>query len=58
MELAQSLYDFFDIQVISSSATFADLITNILQVGVGIWLTMFIGKSLFMACTIGGKRWF
>lgn len=58
MELAQSLYEFFEISVISESATFADLITNILQVGVGIWLTMFIGKSLFIASTIGGRKFY
>lgn len=58
MELAQSLYEFFEISVISESATFADLITNILQVGVGIWLTMFIGKSLFIAATIGGRKFY
>lgn len=58
MELAQSLYEFFEISVISESATFADLITNILQVGVSIWLTMFIGKSLFIASTIGGRKFY
>lgn len=58
MALAQSLYEFFEIEVIGSSATFADLITNILQVGIGVWLTMFIGKCLFLATTISGRKFY
>lgn len=58
MEIAQSLYDFYELEVLSSSATFADLITNLLQVGVSIWITLFICKSLFIACTISGRKFY
>lgn len=58
MDLAQSLFDFFEIEVLSSSATFPELITYILQIGLSCWLTMFIGKCLFMATTIGGRKFY
>lgn len=58
MEIAQSLYDFFEIEVLSSSATFADLINNIIQIGVSIWIVMFICRSLFIACTISGRKFY
>lgn len=58
MEIAQSLYDFYELEVLSSSATFADLITNLLQVGISIWITLFICKSLFIACTISGRKFY
>ena len=58
MELAQSLYTFFEIDVLGSSATFVDLVNNIIQIGLSVWLTMFIGKCLFMATTIGGRKFY
>lgn len=58
MSIVQSLYDFFGYQYITQSATFIDVINNIMTVGIGIWLVLFITKCLFYACTLGEKRLF
>lgn len=58
MSIVQSLYDFFGYEFISQSATFIDVINNIMTIGIGIWLVLFIIKCLFYACTLGGKRLF
>lgn len=58
MEIAQSLYDFFEIATLDSAATFTDFIYVLIQIGVSIWVTLFICKCLFMACTVGDKRFF
>lgn len=58
MSIVQSLYDFFGYEFISQSATFIDVINNIMTVGIGIWLVLFIIKCLFYACTLGEKRLF
>ena len=58
MIIVQSLYDFFGYEYISQSATFIDVINNIMTVGVGVWGVLFITKCLFYACTLGGKRLF
>lgn len=52
MEIAQSIYDFFGFEVIGSSATFTDLLSNMFQVATGLWVVIFIIRSLFMAVTI------
>lgn len=58
MSIVQSLYDFFGYEFISQSATFIDVINNIMTIGIGIWLVLFIIKCLFYACTLGEKRLF
>lgn len=58
MTLVQSLYDFFGYQYIPQSATFIDVINNIMTVAIGIWIVLFIIKCLFYACTMGEKRIF
>lgn len=58
MSIVQSLYDFFGYEFITQSATFIDVINNIMTVGIGIWLVLFIIKCLFYACTLGEKRLF
>lgn len=58
MELVESLVEFFGIDLISSAATFTDVLNVLLQVGVAVWLTLFITKCLFMACTVGDRRFY
>lgn len=58
MELVQELYDFFGIELISQSATFIDLINAFLQVGLSVWLTVFVIRSVFLLCTVPDRRLF
>lgn len=58
MALVESLYNFFGFNLLSDSATFVDLLNNILQIGCGLWITIFIIRSLFMATNVGGKSLF
>lgn len=58
MALIESLYEFFGIELLTESATFIDLINNVLLVGLGIWLTCFICRCLFMATRIGDYKMF
>ena len=58
MAVAESLYEFFEIATLDSSATFIDFLYVLIQIGVSIWITLFIVKCLFMACTVGDKRFF
>ena len=58
MAVAESLYEFFEIASLSSSATFVDFVYCLVQIGIGMWITLFIIKCLFMACTIGDRRFF
>ena len=58
MALVDSLIQFFGIDMLSSSATFVDLLNVIMKIGVSMWLTIFIIRSLFLATTIGGRRFY
>lgn len=58
MEIAQDLYEFFEIGSLTASATFLDAVQILLQIGISVWIVMFIIKCLFMACTIGDRRFF
>lgn len=58
MEIAQDLYEFFEIGSLSTTATFLDAVQLLLQIGISVWIVMFIIKCLFMACTIGDRRFF
>ena len=55
MEVFNSLYDFFGLELISESATFIDLINNLLQVGLSVFIVCFFIKALFslMSCIFG-----
>lgn len=58
MALVESLYQFFGFDMISESASFVDLLNSILQIASGLWITIFIIRSLFMATNISGKSLF
>ena len=42
MELVNELYDFFGIELLTESATCIDLVNSIIQVGLAVWITIFI----------------
>lgn len=56
MVLVNDLYEYFGFDMLSQSATFVDLISYMLQIGIGIWITVFIIRSLFLATTVGRRR--
>ena len=47
MEVFTNFYDFFGLDLLADSATFVDLINNIFQIGLGLFITCFFIKSLF-----------
>ena len=55
MELANLLYTFFGFDTLSNSATLIDLIQLILKIGCGLWLTIFIIRSMFLATTVSRR---
>lgn len=58
MEIMQSLIDFFGIALLSESSTFIDLLNCILRIGVSLWITIFIIRSIFLVSTIGGRKFY
>lgn len=56
MVIVQDLYDFFGFEVLTESATFVDLINNLVMIGIGVWVTIFIIRSLFLTTTYGRRR--
>ena len=55
MEIANILYQFFGFEALSSSATLIELLQCICKIGCGIWITIFIIRSLFLATTVGTR---
>lgn len=55
MDLAELIYDFFGFEALTASATFVDLLSCMLKIGCGLWVTIFVIRSLFMALTIPDK---
>lgn len=58
MELVQSLYDFFGIELLTESTTFPELISYILQIFIAVWLVLFIIRSMFLVASVGDRRLF
>lgn len=56
MEIANLLYQFFGFEALSDSATLIDLIQCVLKIGCGLWVTIFIIRSMFMATSIADRR--
>lgn len=51
MEIFTDLYDFFGLDLLADSATFIDLINNLVQVGLAIFIVCFFIKALFALMT-------
>lgn len=58
MQIAEMIFDFFGFGAISETATFVDLLQTMLEIGCGLWVTIFIIRSLFMATRISDTRFF
>lgn len=58
MEIVNSLITFFGIDLLTDSATFVDLLNTTMRIGVALWLTIFIIRSMFLATTIGGRKFY
>lgn len=56
MELVNELYDFFGIELLTESATFIDLVNSIIQIGLAVWITIFIIRSVFLLVTVPDRR--
>lgn len=56
MELSQIIYDYFGFEMLTESSTFIDLLNNFALIGCGLWITLFIIRSLFMVTRIGDSR--
>lgn len=52
MEIFESLMEFFEITSLSGSATFVDLINNMISIFFAIFIVCFVIRSLFLVCTI------
>lgn len=58
MDLVQSLYDFFGFDLISQATTLPELLSYIFEIFIGVWLVLFIIRSIFMVTTIADRRLF
>lgn len=56
MELANIIYEFFGFDALTMQATFTDLLSCMLKVGCGLWVTIFVLRSMLMALTIPDSR--
>lgn len=56
MELANLIYEFFGFDTLTMQATFTDLLSCMLKVGCGLWVTIFVLRSMLMALTIPDSR--
>lgn len=56
MELANILYEFFGFEALSFSATFTDLLSSVLKIGCGLWLTAFILRSMLLTLSLPDRR--
>lgn len=47
MEIFTDFYNFFGLDLLTESATLVDLINNLVQIGLGLFITCFFIKALF-----------
>lgn len=58
MEIVQSLYDFFGLSALSESATFVDVVNILFEIGISLWITLFMIRCFFLAVTMPERRFF
>lgn len=58
MEIVNSLIDFFGIDMLTDSATFVDLLNVVMRIGVSVYVTVFIIRSVFLTATLPERRMF
>ena len=52
MEIANLLYEFFGFDVLVESATFVDFICSTCKVLIGVYITVFVIRSVFLLLTV------
>lgn len=57
MEIFTGLMQFFEINNLGSSATFIDLINNLVSIIFAVFIVAFLIRSLFLACTVPFDNW-
>lgn len=58
MEIVNSLIEFFGIDMLTDSATFVDLLNVLMRIGVSVYVTVFIIRSVFLTATLPERRMF
>lgn len=58
MEVVNSLIEFFGIDLLTESATFIDVLNCMFRIGISMWLTIFIIRSMFLATTVSGRKFY
>lgn len=58
MEIVNSLIEFFGIDMLTDSATFVDLLNVVMRIGVSVYVTVFIIRSVFLTATLPERRMF
>lgn len=58
MAIVDSLITYFGIDLLNESSTFIDLLNTTTKIGLSMWLTIFIIRSMFLATTIAGRRFY
>lgn len=56
MELANLLYEFFGFDSLTLQSTFTDLLSSMLKIGCGLWVTAFILRSMLLTLSLPDKR--
>lgn len=56
MELANIIYEFFGFDSLTLQATFTDLLSCMLKIGCGLWVTVFVLRSMLMTLTIPDSK--
>ena len=58
MAIVDNLITYFGIDLLNQSATFIDLLNCTMKIGLAMWLTIFVIRSMFLATTIGGRKYY
>ena len=58
MAIVDNLITYFGIDLLNQSATFIDLLNCTMKIGLSMWLTIFVIRSMFLATTIGGRKYY
>lgn len=57
MELYEQLVEDFNISALSASATFVDLVSNMVSLFFAVFITAFMIRTIFLACSVPFDNW-
>lgn len=58
MEIATNLYNYFGFELLTESTTFPQLISYMIEIGLGVWITVFIIRCLFLTISLPQRSLF